>query len=220
MATLLHIDSSVFPAEASASRPVTAAFRRTWEEQHPEGTVIYRDLAANPVSHITADAWSAGYADPSERTARQSAAFAARLELIEELERADVILIGAPMYNYTVPSTLKAWLDSVLLLGRTAGESPSAQGTPTVVVASRGGSYAPGTPRENFEFVQNYLEAVLRRTLGLDLEFIVPELTMAPRNPAMSELTPLFERSRERAHSEAVTKAKELTERLTTDNGR
>lgn len=120
MATLLHIDSSVFPAEASASRSVTAAFRRTWEEQHPEGTVIYRDLAAAPVPHITADAWSAGYADPSERSTRQSAAFAARLELIEELERADVILIGAPMYNYTVPSTLKAWLDSVLLLGRTA----------------------------------------------------------------------------------------------------
>ncbi|MFD8535100.1 FMN-dependent NADH-azoreductase [Streptomyces rubrogriseus] len=220
MATLLHIDSSVFPAGASASRSVTAVFRRTWEEQHPEGTVIYRDLAAAPVPHITADAWSAGYADPSERTARQSTAFAARLELIEELERADAILIGAPMYNYTVPSTLKAWLDSVLLLGRTAGESPSAQGTPAVVVASRGGSYGPGTPRENFEFVQNYLEAVLRSTLGLDLEFIVPELTMAPRNPAMSELTPLFEASRERAHTDAVTKAKELTERLTADDGK
>ncbi|MFF9105704.1 FMN-dependent NADH-azoreductase [Streptomyces rubrogriseus] len=220
MATLLHIDSSAFPAGASASRAVTAVFRRTWEEQHPEGTVIYRDLAAAPVPHITADAWSAGYADPSERTARQSTAFAARLELIEELERADAILIGAPMYNYTVPSTLKAWLDSVLLLGRTAGESPSAQGTPAVVVASRGGSYAPGTPRENFEFVQNYLEAVLRSTLGLDLEFIVPELTMAPRNPAMSELTPLFEASRERAHTDAVTKAKELTERLTADDGK
>ncbi|MFD5279096.1 FMN-dependent NADH-azoreductase [Streptomyces rubrogriseus] len=220
MATLLHIDSSVFPAGASASRAVTAVFRRTWEEQHPEGTVIYRDLAAAPVPHITADAWSAGYADPSERTARQSTAFAARLELIEELERADAILIGAPMYNYTVPSTLKAWLDSVLLLGRTAGESPSAQGTPAVVVASRGGSYAPGTPRENFEFVQNYLEAVLRSTLGLDLEFIVPELTMAPRNPAMSELTPLFEASRERAHTDAITKAKELTERLTADDGK
>ncbi|MFH8703857.1 FMN-dependent NADH-azoreductase [Streptomyces rubrogriseus] len=220
MATLLHIDSSVFPAGASASRSVTAVFRRTWEEQHPEGTVIYRDLAAAPVPHITADAWSAGYADPSERTARQSTAFAARLELIEELERADAILIGAPMYNYTVPSTLKAWLDSVLLLGRTAGESPSAQGTPAVVVASRGGSYGPGTPRENFEFVQNYLEAVLRSTLGLDLEFIVPELTMAPRNPAMSELTSLFEASRERAHTDAVTKAKELTERLTADDGK
>ncbi|MET9137141.1 FMN-dependent NADH-azoreductase [Streptomyces parvulus] len=220
MATLLHIDSSVLPSGASASRTVTAAFRRTWEEQHPGGTVIRRDLAADPVPHITADAWSAGHVGPSERTAGQSAAFAARLELIEELERADAVVIGAPMYNYTVPSTLKTWLDSVLLLGRTAGEAPSAQGTPTVVVASRGGSYAPGTPREGFEFVRTYLEAVLGRTLGLDVDFIVPELTMAPRNPAMADLVPLFEASKERAHREAVIKARALAERLTAEAGR
>jgi FMN-dependent NADH-azoreductase len=214
MATLLHIDSSVFPGEASSSRSVTAAFREAWAEQHPGGTVIYRDLAADPVPHITADAWSAGYAAPSERTPRQSAAFAVRVRLMEELEQADAVLIGAPMYNYSIPSTLKAWLDNVLLLGRTAGEHPSAEGTPAVVVASRGGSYAPGTPREDFEFVQNYLEAVLQRTLGLDLDFIVPELTMAPRNPAMSELLPLYEASRERAFKDATVKAKELAERL------
>jgi FMN-dependent NADH-azoreductase len=214
MATLLHIDSSVFYGEASSSRSVTAAFRKSWEEQYPEGMVIYRDLAANPVPHITADAWSAGYAAPTERTPEQSAAFAARVKLIEELEQADAVLIGAPMYNYSIPSTLKAWLDSVLLLGRTAGEAPSAQGTPVTVVASRGGSYAPGTPREGYEFVQNYLEAVLKGTLGLDLDFIVPELTMAPRNPAMSELVPLYEASRERAFEDATTKAKELAARL------
>ncbi|MFD7777873.1 FMN-dependent NADH-azoreductase [Streptomyces sp. NPDC059753] len=214
MATLLHIDSSAFPGEASSSRSVTAAFRRTWEEQHPQGTVIYRDLAANPVPHITADAWSAGYTAPSGRTPEQSAAFAARVKLIEELERADAVLIGAPMYNYAIPSTLKAWLDNVLLLGRTAGETPSAQGTPVIVIASRGGSYAPGTPREGYEFVQNYLEAVFTGTLGLDLDFIVPELTMAPRNPAMSELVPLYEASRRRAFEDATAKAKELAERL------
>ncbi|KOG15926.1 FMN-dependent NADH-azoreductase [Streptomyces viridochromogenes] len=214
MATLLHIDSSVLPGEASSSRSVAAAFRKAWEEQHPEGTVIHRDLAADPVPHITAVAWSAGYAAPSERTPEQSAAFAAREELIEELERADAVVIGAPMHNFSIPSTLKAWVDNVLLLGRTAGENPSAQGTPVIVVASRGGSYAPGTPREGFEYVQNYLEAVLERTLGLDLDFIVPELTLAPRNPAMSELVPLYEASRKRAFEEAAAKAKELAERL------
>ncbi|MCT9078288.1 FMN-dependent NADH-azoreductase [Streptomyces fulvoviolaceus] len=214
MATLLHIDSSVLPGEASSSRSVADAFRKAWEEQHPQGTVIYRDLAADPVPHITAVAWSAGFAAPSERTPEQSAAFAARVQLIEELEQADAVLIGAPMHNYSIPSTLKAWLDNVLLLGRTAGETPSAQGTPVVVVASRGGSYAPGTPREGYEFVQNYLEAVLKGTLGLDLDFIVPELTMAPRNPAMSELIPLYEASRERAFADAATKAKELAERV------
>ncbi|MFE5117917.1 FMN-dependent NADH-azoreductase [Streptomyces sp. NPDC056669] len=214
MVTLLHIDSSVLPGEASSSRSVTAAFRKAWEEQHPEGTVIYRDLAANPVPYMTAAAWSAGYTAPSERTAEQSTAFAAREKLMEELEQADAVLIGAPMHNFSIPSSLKAWLDNVLLLGRTAGESPSAEGTPVVVVASRGGSYGPGTPREGFDFVQNYLEAVLKRTLGLDLDFIVPELTMAPRNPAMSDLVPLYEASRERAFEDATAKAMDLTKRL------
>lgn len=198
MATLLHIDSSVFPGEASASRSVAAVFRRTWQEQHPDGTVIHRDLAADPVPHITAD----GY------RRRDSAAFGVRLALIEELERADAVLIGAPMYNYAIPSTLKAWLDNVILLGRTSGESPSTLGKPVTVIASRGGSYEPGTPREGFEFVRNYLEATLGGSLGLEVDFIVPQLTMAPRNPAMAGLIPLYEASRERALEEAVMKAK------------
>lgn len=176
--------------------------------------MCYRDLAADPVPHITAEAWSASHVATAERNPQQSAAFAARVKLIEELEQADAILIGAPMYNFSIPSTLKAWLDSVLLPGRTTGQAPSALGTPAVVVASRGGSYAPGAPRAGYEFVQNYLEAVLMGTLGLDLEFIVPELTMAPRNPAMSGLIPLYEASRKRAFEDAVTKAKELVDRL------
>ncbi|MEV6837765.1 NAD(P)H-dependent oxidoreductase [Streptomyces sp. NPDC051133] len=208
MATLLHIDSSVFPSEASASRAVTAAFRAHWQEQHPDGTVVYRDLAAQPVPHISADAHSAGFADPASHTPGQAAAFAERVRLIEELEQADAVLIGAPMYNFSVPSTLKAWLDNVILIGRTAGETPSAKGTPVTVVASRGGSYAPGTPREGYEYVQNYLAAVLGDALGLDVDFIVPELTMAPHNPAMAELVPLYEASRDRALEEATVHAK------------
>ncbi|MGP4086719.1 FMN-dependent NADH-azoreductase [Streptomyces sp. KR55] len=214
MATLLHIDSSVFPASASASRAVTETFRTAWEEQHPEGTVIYRDLSTHPVPHITADAHTAGFADPDAHTPEQAAAFAERVKLMEELERADAVLIGAPMYNYSIPSTLKAWLDNVILFGRTVGENPSAKGTPVTVVASRGGSYAPGTPREGYEYVQNYLTAILADMLALDLDFIVPELTMAPHSPAMAELVPLFEASRERALQDAATKAKTLAERL------
>ncbi|WP_019073540.1 FMN-dependent NADH-azoreductase [Streptomyces hokutonensis] len=215
MATLLHIDSSVFPAGASASRAVTDAFRTSWEEQHPEGTVIHRDLAANPVPHITADAHTAGFADPATHTPEQAAAFAERVKLIEELEQADAVLIGAPMYNFAIPSTLKAWLDNVILMGRTAGtEDSKIKGTPVTVIASRGGAYGPGTPREGFEYVQTYLRAVFADALGTELEFIVPELTMAPQNPAMSDLVPLYEASRERALGDAAVKAKELAERL------
>jgi FMN-dependent NADH-azoreductase len=214
MATLLHIDSSVFPTEVSASRAVAEAFRAHWQEQHPDGTVVHRDLAAQPVPHISAAAHTAGFADPASHTPEQAAAFAERVRLIEELEQADAVLIGAPMYNYSIPSTLKAWLDNVILFGRTAGETQSAKGTPVTVVASRGGAYGPGTPREGYEYVQNYLSAVLADALGLDLDFIVPELTMAPQNPAMAELIPLYEASRDRALEEAAAKAKQLAERL------
>ncbi|MFJ8990302.1 FMN-dependent NADH-azoreductase [Streptomyces sp. NPDC102279] len=215
MATLLHIDSSVFPGSASASRAVTDAFRTAWQEQHPDGTVIYRDLAAEPVPHITAEAHTAGFVAPDTHSPEQAAAFAARVKLIEEMENADAILIGAPMYNFSIPSTLKAWLDNVVLIGRTAmAEESKIKGTPVTVVASRGGSYAPGTPRAGFEYVQNYLEAVLRDMLEMDLDFIVPELTMAPSNPAMSELVPLFEASRDKALQDAAAKAKDVAQRL------
>ncbi|WP_060883992.1 FMN-dependent NADH-azoreductase [Streptomyces caniscabiei] len=215
MATLLHLDSSVFPAAASTSRAVTETFRKAWEDQHPDGTVIYRDLHADPVLHIGADAHTAGFVEPAERTPEQAAAFAEREKLIVELEQADAILIGAPMYNFSVPSTLKAWLDNVVLIGRTAlNEDSRTKGTPVTVVASRGGSYAPGTPREPLEYVQNYLTAILSEMLGLEVDFIVPELTMAPHNPAMSELIPLSEASRAKALDDAVVKAKSLAARL------
>ncbi|MFG1681536.1 FMN-dependent NADH-azoreductase [Nonomuraea sp. NPDC049269] len=110
----------------SCSRAVTDTFRRTWQEHHPEGTVIYRDLTANPIPHLTADAHTAGQSDPASHSLAQAAAFAQRLTLIEELENADAVLIGAPMYNYSIPSTLKAWLDSIVLVGRTAATEDSA----------------------------------------------------------------------------------------------
>ncbi|MGW2563276.1 FMN-dependent NADH-azoreductase [Streptomyces sp. NPDC001514] len=202
MATLLHIDSAVFP-QGSASREVTAAFVKSWLEEHPEGKVVYRDLAANPLPHLDIAAVSAGADD------------ALRRELADELAAADAVLIGAPMYNFTIPSTLKAWLDQVIIVGHNAGspDGPVA-GTPVTVVASRGGSYAPGTPREDFEFVQNYLEKVLTGMLGAEVDFIVPELTMAPAKPEMAELVPLAEASRAKAFDQATQKAKELAARL------
>ncbi|MDI5970591.1 NAD(P)H-dependent oxidoreductase [Streptomyces sp. SL13] len=214
MATLLHIDSSI-TGDASTSRAVTATFRAEWEAQHPNGTVIYRDLAAEPLPHLTGLAAGAAFTAPEDRTAEQAAAMALREQLATELESADAVLIGAPMYNFTIASTLKVWIDQVILAGRTMGEAPSAAGTPAVVVASRGGSYRPGTPRESFEFVQNYLEKVLNGGLGLQVEFIVPELTMARSNPAMADLVELADASREQAHTDATARAKALAATVT-----
>ena len=209
MATLLHLDSSLWPEQASTSRAVTAAFRKAWEEQHPDGIVVYRDLDADPVPHLDSLAAVVGLTDPADHTREQTAAIARRLRFVEELEGADAVLIGAPMINFTVPSTLKAWLDQVVVQGRTiAVEESPIKGTPVYVVASRGGSYAPGTPREGFEYVQNYLRAVLGDMLGMEVDFIVPELTLAHVTPAMAELIPLAEASRARAHEDAAVKGK------------
>ncbi|MEU7861108.1 NAD(P)H-dependent oxidoreductase [Nonomuraea sp. NPDC049141] len=90
------------PSGRSCSRAVTDTFRRTWQEHHPEGTVIYRDLTANPLPHLTADAHTAGQSDPASHSLAQAAAFAQQLTLIEELENADAVLIGAP--STTTPS--------------------------------------------------------------------------------------------------------------------
>ncbi|WP_329456841.1 FMN-dependent NADH-azoreductase [Streptomyces sp. NBC_01497] len=202
MATLLHIDSSLFP-EGSASREVTAKFVEAWTEQHPAGTVIYRDLAAQPLPHLDAAAAAAGAGHPL------------RAELAAELEAADAILIGAPMYNFTIPSTLKAWLDHAIIAGGNAGPDSAVGKKPFTIVASRGGSYAAGTPREDFEFVQNYLRKLLEGMFGAtDIQFIVPELTLAPVKEEMAALRPLSEQSRTQAHEQASAKAKELAARL------
>ena len=215
MATLLHLDSSVFPQEASVSRDVAASFRKAWEAEHPEGTVLHRDLAADPLPHLDGVAASSAFVAPEDRTPEQATAYALRDELARELEEADAVLIGAPMYNFTIPSTLKAWMDQVIINGRTYGtDAPSAAGTPTVVVASRGGGYGPGTPRESWEFVQNYLGKVLGEGMGLELEFVVPELTLAPRTPGMESLIDVAEASRARAHEEAGAHGKALAARL------
>ncbi|AXG82624.1 FMN-dependent NADH-azoreductase [Streptomyces paludis] len=202
MATLLHIDSAVFP-EGSASREITATFVRSWLEQHPEGKVIYRDLATSPLPHLDITAVTGGAENEL------------RAELAAELAEADAVLIGAPMYNFSIPSTLKAWLDQAIIVGHNAGPVSPLADTPFTIVASRGGSYAPGTPREDFEFVQNYLEKVIRGMFGVtEIDFIVPELTLARTNPTMAELIPLADASRAKAQEEAAQKAKTLASRL------
>jgi len=215
MATLLHIDSSAL-TESSVSREVTAAFRAEWETQHPEGTVIYRDLANDPLPHLSADAIVSGMAPAEAHTPEQAAAAALRTKLADELEQADAILIGTPMYNFTIPSTLKAWLDHVIIMGRTAAPEVggSVAGKPTTVVVARGGGYGAGTPRESFEFVSTYLDKVLTGLLGLDVEFIIPELTLARVVPEMAELIDVADASKAAAHERAVAKAKTLAARF------
>ena len=175
MAHLLHIDSSV-RGDQSVSRRLTALAAQRWRATHPGGTVTYRDLAVDPIPHLNP-------AVPATLSA----------ELIDEIKRADTILLGLPLYNFGAPSTVHAWVDHIVAPGLSI-DSETGQGllgdTDFVVLASRGGGYGPGTPREGWDHAQAWLPHAVSMT-GLQPRFITAELTMADSNPAMADLKPL-----------------------------
>jgi FMN-dependent NADH-azoreductase len=196
MSYLLHIDSSSL-GEASVSRQVAQSFRE----------VVHRDLAADPVPHLSAAGIAARTTDPAAHTAEQAAAAAIQHELIEEFLGAGAYLFTVPMYNLTMPSVFKAWLDQILVFGATlnyGGPSP-VLGRPALLVSARGGGYGPGTPKHGLDYVVPALEAVLGHDelLGLDVTTVVPELTMAPHAPVLAALVPIHEASLANAHEQA-----------------
>jgi FMN-dependent NADH-azoreductase len=199
MSYLLHIDSSSL-GEASVSRQVAQSFLEGWD-----GKVVHRDLAAAPVPHISAAGVTARDTDPARYTDEQAAAAALQDTLIGELLGAGAYLFTVPMYNLTLPSAFKAWLDQILVFGRTIGGSSPVAGRPAVVISARGGSYGPGAPRHGFDYVVPVLEALLGHEdmLGLDVTTVIPELTMAPHAPALAALLPKHEASMATAHDRA-----------------
>ena len=209
MAHLLHIDSSAL-VSGSVSKEISTTFRKSWQQAHPDGTITYRDLGTDPVAPLLEAHITAGFTPEEARTPEQVAAYATRNGLVEEVLAADAFLLSVPMYNWGVPATFKAWLDQVLVVGRTAdlaGNSPLS-GRPATVVLSYGGGYDEGTPRAGWDFVQPYLELVLGQAMGLDLTVIKAQLTLAERNPAMAELIPASLQQREAAHATAEAHAR------------
>ena len=152
----------------------------------------------------------AGFLPAEQHSPKQAAAFALRTELVDEVLDADAYLFTVPMYNWGVPASFKAWLDQIILGGRTLsfGETPPLAGRPATVVLAYGGGYDPGTPREGWDFVQPYLETVLGKALGLDLTVIKTQLTLAETTPAMADLIPASKQLRAAAHEAAESHAR------------
>lgn len=177
---MLQIDSSA--RATSESRKLTAKFVQHWIQENPAGTVTVRDLATTPLPHIT-DAWSATYGDPAKHSPEQRQYLAVSDELIEELRAADVVVIGAPMYNHMISWELKAWIDQVVRVGKTiaydaTGPKGLLGGKKAVVITARGGSYPAGSPRAAADFQGPYLRHILN-TLGFsDVTFIHAENLM------------------------------------------
>jgi FMN-dependent NADH-azoreductase len=190
MSHLLHIDSSI-QGERSVSRRLTARAAANWKAAHPGGTVTYRDLGAEPIPHLDADTGLAAMLPAEQRTPRQAASYAFRAGLIEEVRAADTILLGLPVYNFGAPSTIKAWVDNLVVPGLAVDPETHAGllgDRDLIVLASRGGGYGPGTPREGWDHAEAWLPHGLSYT-GLEPKiFITAELTLADGNPAMADL--------------------------------
>jgi FMN-dependent NADH-azoreductase len=203
MTTLLHIDSSI-NGELSHSRPLTAAFAEAWKTAHPDGGYTYRDLAAEPVPHLTAMYFGAANTPAGQRTPEQNAAFDSLKQIRDEIVAADVLVLGVPMYNFTIPSTVKTWLDHIaiaeLRVNEETGEGLLAH-KKVFVVTARGGSYAPGTPREGWDFQEPLLRATFAG-LGLDqdLTFVHSEMTLAYVIEHLKQFQHIADASRESAY--------------------
>ena len=175
MKTLLQIQTSMFSSGGESSR-LAAQFVAQWRKANPAGRVIVRDIGRDPVPHLTAERFQSFLAQADARTAEQHAVAGYSDTLIDELRQADVIVLGLPMYNFGVPSTLKAYFDHVARSGVTfryteKGPQGLLTGKKAYVFATRGGLYV-GTPLDTqTSYVRDFL-----RFLGIDdVEFVYAE---------------------------------------------
>ncbi len=161
---LLHIDSSVLGAY-SASRQLTAEIVAQWLKGHPDTTVEYLDVAANPINHFGADAIAIkGVAQP-DPTDAQRAENALSEKLVSQFLASDVIVIGAPFYNFSIPTQLKAWIDRLSQPGRTftyteKGPVGLASGKTVIVASTRGGAYSTSEAGQAMEHQESYLKVI------------------------------------------------------------
>jgi len=163
--TTLHIDSSI-SGENSASRAISRSIVDQLLVADPAAKIVARDLVSEPLPHLTFDA----FADSS---------------VLDEFLAADTVVIGAPMYNFTLSSQLKAWLDRILIAGKTfryteAGPEGLAGGKRVIVALARGGFYDAGSPAAALEHLESYLRGVFN-FIGIEPEFVAADgLAVSP----------------------------------------
>ncbi|MFF0611470.1 FMN-dependent NADH-azoreductase [Nocardia tengchongensis] len=193
MTALLHLDASA--RRTSISRSLGAEFAATWRAEHPGGHYVHRDLAADPIPFI-GEGWTElcdrvlahGSTDLDcladlVNSPAQQAAWEIVEPLLAEVRAADVVLIGTPMYNYSIPASLKAWLDQITF--------PRMSLAPTrfVVVTARGGAYSPGAPKAIYDYQQRYLRDFFAGHFAVqDTAFVNAELVNARHDPALAHL--------------------------------
>ena len=163
--TILHVDSSI-NGENSATRTLTRSIVDQLKSAQWGEDVIYRDLAVEPLAHLTLEA----FGDTS---------------VLDEFLAADTVVIGAPMYNFTLPTQLKAWIDRLAVAGKTFrytenGPEGLVKGKRVIIAVARGGFYGAGSPAEALEHLESYLRGIFN-FIGVEPEFVVADgLAVSP----------------------------------------
>lgn len=200
--TLLRIDASI-QGDQSASSALADLVLEQFTAAHPEATVVRRHLAQQP---LPADAWASAiggsYTPEGDRTSAQRDALAIAAEVASELQDATSAVFALPLYNFGVSQHVKTWMD-LALAGAPMG-TRLLENTPTVLVTTRGGSYAPGTPREGWDHNVDFLRRILVDIWGADLTVIEREFTLVGVNPALDEFTEVATQMRKEAEEAAA----------------
>ena len=162
---ILHIDSAI-TGSASVSRQLTAQLVQAWQQRHPSSTVEYQDLVQDAPAHFTSDAMAprTGQTEGLSETQQRENAVSERL--VAQFLAADVVVIGAPFYNFSIPSQLKAWIDRLAQPGRTFrytanGPEGLAKGKTVFIASSRGGVYSTSDAGRAMDHQESYLQTVL-----------------------------------------------------------
>ncbi len=178
MTTILYLNSSV-RSTGSVSRQLSGEFIEKLKAAHPGANVVTRDLAANPLPHLSESMVGAYFTPPEQRSEEQKQLIKTSDEVVAELLAADVVVVGAPMYNFSVSSTLKSWIDHVARAGVTfkyteTGPVGLVHGKKFVIFTSRAGVYSSG-PAQSMDFQETYLRGVLGFLGITDVTFISAE---------------------------------------------
>ena len=176
---LLHIDSSVL-AGNSVSRQLTKDIVSQWSASHPDTVVDYLDLAADAPSHLSADSLGFRAAPGAVMSDVQQRENAVSEALVSQLLAADVVVIGAPLYNFSIPSQLKAWIDRIAQPGRTftytaTGPKGLTTGKTVIVASTRGGMYSTSEAGRAMEHQESYLQTVFGFLGVTDVRFVRAE---------------------------------------------
>ncbi len=201
MKTLLQINASMF-ARAGQSTRLADQFVAAWRASNADAEVIVRNLGRDPVPHLTAERFGAFLAKPDARTAEQAAVLGYSDALITEIKRADIVVIGLPMYNFGVPSTLKAYFDHIARAGVTFRYTPTGpegllSGKEAYIFATRGGLYE-GTPLDTqTSYVRDFLrflgieEVNFVYAEGLNMDTVRKEAALAEAHRSIDRLAPV-----------------------------